>query len=65
MIDREEAIRRIEPASLDQLLHPTLDPEGEDDGPGPRPAGLAGRGLGQGRVLRRRGRSRAPRAARR
>ena len=26
MIDREEAIRRIEPASLDQLLHPMLDP---------------------------------------
>src|SRR5271169_6206144 len=26
VIDREEAIRRIEPASLDQLLHPTLDP---------------------------------------
>ena len=27
LIDRAEAIRRIEPASLDQLLHPTLDPE--------------------------------------
>ncbi len=26
VIDRNEAIRRIEPASLDQLLHPTLDP---------------------------------------
>src|SRR5207245_8823455 len=26
VIDREEAIRRIEPASLDQLLHPMLDP---------------------------------------
>jgi pyruvate, orthophosphate dikinase len=26
VIDREEAIRRIEPASLDQLLHPALDP---------------------------------------
>jgi pyruvate, orthophosphate dikinase len=26
VIDREEAIRRIEPTSLDQLLHPTLDP---------------------------------------
>src|SRR5436309_5959667 len=26
VIEREEAIRRIEPASLDQLLHPTLDP---------------------------------------
>ncbi len=27
LIDREEAIRRINPASLDQLMHPTLDPK--------------------------------------
>src|SRR5262249_5557948 len=27
LIDHREAIRRIEPASLDQLLHPTLDPK--------------------------------------
>jgi pyruvate,orthophosphate dikinase len=27
VIDRDEAIVRIEPASLDQLLHPTLDPD--------------------------------------
>jgi pyruvate,orthophosphate dikinase len=27
IIDKEEAIRRIDPASLDQLLHPTLDPK--------------------------------------
>ncbi|MCW2317666.1 pyruvate phosphate dikinase [Rhodoblastus acidophilus] len=27
LITREEAIQRIEPASLDQLLHPTLDPK--------------------------------------
>jgi pyruvate,orthophosphate dikinase len=27
VIDREEAVRRIEPASLDQLLHPALDPK--------------------------------------
>src|SRR4029077_11696834 len=26
VIDRDEAIRRIEPNSLDQLLHPMLDP---------------------------------------
>ena len=26
VIDRDEAIRRIEPSSLDQLLHPMLDP---------------------------------------
>jgi pyruvate,orthophosphate dikinase len=27
LIHREEAVRRIDPASLDQLLHPTLDPK--------------------------------------
>src|SRR6201982_644052 len=27
VIDQQEAVRRIEPASLDQLLHPTLDPK--------------------------------------
>ena len=26
LIDRAEAVRRVNPASLDQLLHPTLDP---------------------------------------
>ena len=26
LIDREEAVRRIEPQSLDQLLHPMIDP---------------------------------------
>ncbi|HLY55750.1 MAG TPA: pyruvate, phosphate dikinase, partial [Stellaceae bacterium] len=29
LIDRREAVRRIEPASLDQLLHPMLDPKAE------------------------------------
>src|SRR5262250_2941582 len=27
LIDRREAIRRVDPGSLDQLLHPTLDPK--------------------------------------
>ncbi len=27
LIDREEAVRRVDPSSLDQLLHPTLDPK--------------------------------------
>jgi pyruvate,orthophosphate dikinase len=31
VIDREEAIRRIDPASLDQLLHPTLDPQAKTE----------------------------------
>jgi pyruvate,orthophosphate dikinase len=29
VISREEAIQRVEPASLDQLLHPTIDPTAE------------------------------------
>jgi pyruvate, orthophosphate dikinase len=29
LINREEAVMRVEPASLDQLLHPTIDPKAE------------------------------------
>jgi pyruvate,orthophosphate dikinase len=29
LISREEAVARIDPASLDQLLHPTIDPDAE------------------------------------
>ena len=29
LITRDEAVTRIDPASLDQLLHPTIDPEAE------------------------------------
>ncbi|HEX8232891.1 MAG TPA: pyruvate, phosphate dikinase [Caulobacteraceae bacterium] len=29
LIDRKEAVRRIEPEALDQLLHPTIDPKAE------------------------------------
>jgi pyruvate,orthophosphate dikinase len=31
LISREEAVLRVEPASLDQLLHPTIDPLAERD----------------------------------
>ncbi|TIP30127.1 MAG: pyruvate, phosphate dikinase [Mesorhizobium sp.] len=31
LISKEEAVARIDPASLDQLLHPTIDPEAERD----------------------------------
>ena len=31
LISREEAIARIDPAALDQLLHPTLDPNAQRD----------------------------------
>jgi len=29
LIDKDEAIRRLDPAALDQLLHPTIDPQAE------------------------------------
>ena len=44
LITKEEAITRIEPASLDQLLHPTIDPKAERERHRHRPAGLARRG---------------------
>ncbi len=31
LITREEAVNRIDPASLDQLLHPTIDPDANRD----------------------------------
>ncbi|WP_303721710.1 pyruvate, phosphate dikinase [Malonomonas rubra] len=31
LIDEKEAVKRIEPAQLDQLLHPSLDPAAEKD----------------------------------
>jgi pyruvate,orthophosphate dikinase len=31
LIDEREAVMRIDPASLDQLLHPTIDPDAEKD----------------------------------
>jgi pyruvate,orthophosphate dikinase len=31
LITKDEAVLRVEPASLDQLLHPTIDPEAERD----------------------------------
>jgi len=37
VIDKREAVKRIDPAQLDQLLHPTLDPSAERD--------VIGRGL--------------------
>jgi pyruvate,orthophosphate dikinase len=37
LIDRAEAVKRVEPQALDQLLHPTLDPKAKRD--------VLGRGL--------------------
>ena len=53
---REEAIARVEPATLDQLLHPTIDPNAKRDADRDRPARLARRRERRDRVLRRRGR---------
>ena len=57
LISRDEAVLRVDPASLDQLLHPTLDPECRAENHRQGAAGLAGCGVGQGGVHRREGRS--------
>ncbi len=48
LIDQTEAVKRVDPTALDQLLHPTLDPKA--------PRKLLGQGLpaSPGRGLRRR-----------
>ena len=54
LITREEAITRVEPAALDQLLHPTIDPKAK---PKPLATGLPaspGAASGADRVLGRR-----------
>ncbi len=58
LITREEAIGRIDPASLDQLLHPTLDPKAARNLVAIRPSGLARRRPGRDRVHLRRRRER-------
>jgi pyruvate,orthophosphate dikinase len=54
VISQDEAVSRVEPAALDQLLHPTLDPEGGAYCRRGGPARLAGRGDRQDRLRRRR-----------
>ena len=53
LISQEEALLRVEPASLDQLLHPRLDPKHKLAAARAGPCGLAGRGRGHGGVRRR------------
>ena len=53
LISREEAVARIDPAQLDQLLHPMIDPSARARGRRARPERLAGRGLRRGRARRR------------
>ena len=50
LITEEEAIGRVEPAALDQLLHPTIDPESRAQDHRVRPAGIARRGHRRDRV---------------
>ena len=50
LITKSEAVTRVDPASLDQLLHPTIDPDAERTRDRDRAAGLAGRGVGRDRV---------------
>ena len=52
----EEAVMRVAPDQLDQLLHPQFDTNGRLRRPRPRPERLPGRRRGRGRLLRRRGR---------
>ncbi len=56
LIDRKEAVQRVNPSSLDQLLHPTLDPKAPRTAARERPAGEPRRGERRRRVQRRRGR---------
>ncbi len=67
LIDDETAVMRVEPAQLDELLHPIVDPAAEKKAEAARqgPAGRSGRRRRQDRLHRRRrgrlGRSRARR----
>ena len=55
LISREDAVSRIEPSALDQLLHPMLDPDSQAARDRDRPARFARRGQRRDRVFRRRG----------
>ncbi len=48
VITRDEAILRVEPAQLDQLLHPIIRPEGEKERNRKGPERITRRGDGQG-----------------
>ncbi len=57
LISREEAVARIDPGQLDQLLHPRIDPDCGLRRRGEGPERLARRRLGCGRLRRRHGRA--------
>ena len=51
VISKDEAVARIEPTALDQLLHPTIDPMAEKHDRRFRAAGIARRRIWRDRVL--------------
>ncbi len=51
LITRDEAVLRVDPLSLDQLLHPTIDPGAQRNVIATRIAGVAGRCRRRDRVL--------------
>ena len=63
LINKKEAILRVDPQQLDQLLHPVLDPDVEEDAGQARqgPAGIARRRRRPGRLHRRRRGDQPPR----
>ena len=63
LIDKREAVLRVQPAQLDQLLHPQFDPKADVHRDHQGPQRVAGRRGRQG-VLHRRRRRAAPRAGR-
>ena len=65
LITPDEALLRIDPLALDQLLHPTIDPAADPRPRRHRPAGLARRRLGRDRLHARGGRGREAGRARR
>ena len=54
LIDKREAVLRVQPAQLDQLLHPQFDPDASYDVLADGPERVAGRGGRQGVLHRRR-----------
>ena len=53
LIAREEAVARIDPAQLDQLLHPMLDPDATFEVAATGLNASPGRGVGRDRLRRR------------
>ena len=64
LITREEAVARIDPGQLDQLLHPMIDPTADVEVATRGPERVTGRGVRRDRARRGHGREARPRRAR-